>query len=166
MGFFDFLTGTKRPDPSIVAVTADEIKKRLLALNRESAPWQVRDGSAEGYDIIAEWKIVNAKWYEIFAKAGLSRTFKVCLKFDEAAHTTKAVDKELSIEWQAGVPTLSLSASAFRGQKTEMSFGTAYAFKEDGGYGKVYNYRFDTRELKKPLQEAVLSGGWIYKNGL
>ena len=33
---------------------------------------------------------------------------------------------------RAGVPSMSLAASAFRGQKTEVSFGTVFAFKETG----------------------------------
>lgn len=37
------------------------------------------------------------------------------------------MDQEWSVEWQAGVPRLSLSAEAFRGQKTEISFGKAHA---------------------------------------
>jgi hypothetical protein len=58
---------------------------------------------------------------------------------------------------------LSLAASGFRGQKMEMSFGTAYAFREDLSYGQVYEYRFDTKELKTPLIEAAQQAGWGWK---
>jgi hypothetical protein len=27
----------------------------------------------------------------------------------------------------------------------------------------VYHYRFDTREIKQPIQDVVTSCGWIYK---
>ncbi len=29
--------------------------------------------------------------------------------------------------------------------------------------GQVYNYRFDTREIKQPIQDAVTSCRWTYK---
>jgi len=56
-----------------------------------------------------------------------------------------------------------VAASAFRGQKQSIEFGKAYAFTETLAPGQVYNYRFDTRELKQPIQETVTSCGWTYK---
>lgn len=136
----------------------------MLALNRDTAPFQIRDGSPEGVDLVAEWKIVDARWYEIFAKASLTRVFKVLLRFDEARGEVRALDQEWTVEWRAGIPTLSLSAEAFRGQKVEMSFGTAYAFKEeDLAWGRVYQYRFKTGELKEPLQAVAAQNGWGWK---
>ena len=58
---------------------------------------------------------------------------------------------------------ISASASGFRGQKQEVSFGAGYAFTEEAGPGLVYKYRFNTGELKKPLQDAATSNGWAYK---
>ena len=58
---------------------------------------------------------------------------------------------------------LSLSATAFKGQQQSIQFGTAYAFTEELEPGQVYNYRFDTREIKGPIQEAVTSCGWTYQ---
>jgi hypothetical protein len=58
---------------------------------------------------------------------------------------------------------LSLAASASRGKKSEISFGIAYAFREDASYGKVYDYRFNTREMKAPLIDAAQAAGWGWK---
>ena len=110
----------------------------------------MRDGAPEGVDLVAEWKIVDARWYEIFAKASLARVFKVLMKLDEATGEVRSVDQEWTVEWRAGVPTLSLAASGFRGQKVEVSFGTAFAFKEDLSFGQVYEYHFKTSEIKDP----------------
>ena len=164
MGLFDWFTGTKRPAQGVLAKPPEALRAALLAVNRPTAPFVVRDGAPEGADLVAEWKIVDAAWYEIFAKAGLERAFKVLMKFDAAKGEVRAVDQEWQVEWRAGVPELSLAASAFRGQKVEMSFGTAYAFREeDLGYGKVYEYRFSTKELKTPLIEAAQQAGWGWK---
>ena len=164
MGLFDFITGSKSAPAGVARVSPADLKARILGLNRDTAPWQVRDGAPEGVDLVAEWRIVDARWYEIFAKAGLEKAFQVLMKFDEAKGEVRAVDREWTVEWRAGVPSLNLAVDTFRGQKVEMSFETAYAFREDDlTYGKVYEYRFSTKELKEPLREAALAAGWGWK---
>lgn len=159
MGLFDWLTGTMRPAVGVPAKTPAEVRAALLAVNRPTAPFTVRDGAPENVDLVAEWRIVDARWYEIFAKAGLKKVFKVLMKFDEPAQEVRTVDQEWSVEWSAGGPTLSLSASTFRGQSNEFSFGMAFAFTEHGDFGEVYRYRFSTAEIKVPLQDAVTKAG-------
>ncbi|MGO7216353.1 hypothetical protein ACCS75_35660, partial [Rhizobium ruizarguesonis] len=44
-----------------------------------AAPFVVPDGNPEGDDLVAEWNIVDARWYELFAKAGLQKLFKVLM---------------------------------------------------------------------------------------
>ncbi len=163
MGFLDRLSSTKRPEQGTPVSSASQVRAALLGLSRPSAPYHVVDGASEGVDLIAEWKIVDAQWYEVFAKAGLSKVFRVYLKLDEANHAVRASDREYSVSWSAGVPHLSLSATGFKGQKQSIEFGTAYAFTEELRPGQVYKYRFDTREIKGPLQEAVTRCGWTYQ---
>lgn len=164
MGLFDWLTGSKQAPAGVPRQGIESVRAALLAVNRDTAPFTVRAGAPEGVDLVAEWKIVDARWYEVFASAGLEKVFKVLMRFDPAAGEVRAVDQEWAVAWRAGVPHLSLSAEAFRGQKVEMSFGTAYAFREeDLTYGKVYEYRFNTKELKAPLIEAAQAAGWGWK---
>ncbi len=163
MGFLDFLTSTKRPPAGTPVLSPQEVLDRLLSLNRPTAPYQLVDGAAENVDLIAEWKIVDAQWYQVFAKAGLSKVFKIYLKLDPQAHQVRAMDREYTVSWSAGVPTLSLAVSAFRGQTQAVEFGAAYAFTEELAPGQVYKYRFSTKEIKQPIQEAVIACGWMYK---
>ncbi len=142
---------------------ASEVIGRLKALNRVTAPWAIVDGASEGVDLIAEWKIVDARWYEIFAKAGLTKVFRILLKLDEQAKHVRAQDREYEVAWSAGVLSLSLSASGFKGQTTSVQFGTSYGFTEDLSIGQQYKYFFKTSEIKTPIQEAVVSCGWVYK---
>ncbi|MBI5839521.1 MAG: hypothetical protein HZB19_05410, partial [Chloroflexi bacterium] len=150
-------------DKNAPVLSAEEVRQRLFALNRETAPYQIIDGTAENVNLIAEWKIVDAGWYEIFAKASLKKVFRIYMKFDEAKHEVRAKDEEYTVEWRAGVPSLSMSASKFQGQTTSVEFGTAYAFTEELKPGQVYKYRFSTNEIKKPIQETVAACGWTYK---
>ena len=163
MGLLDALTGTKKPKAGTPVLPQDQVRTALLKLNRDTSPWQMRDGEPEKADLVAEWKIVDAKWYEIFAKADLKSVFKILMKFDPAKNELRAVDQEWTVEWRAGVPSINIAASAFRGQKTEVSFGTAYAFKETGEYGKVYSFYFKTSEMKDPIKDAVTAAGWTYR---
>jgi len=160
MGFFGF---GKKTDKNVPALAADEVRRRLLALNRETAPYQLIDGAAQGVDLIAEWKIVDATWFELFAKANLTKVFRIYMKFDPAKNQVRAKDEEFTVEWRAGVPSLSLAVNKFQGQMTSVEFGAAYAFTEELKPGVVYNYRFSTGEIKKPIQEVVTACGWEYK---
>src|SRR3982750_2076481 len=114
MGLFDFITGSKAAPAGVAKKPVAELRAALLALNRDTAPFQIRDGAPEKVDLVAEWKIVDAQWYEVFAKASLTKVFKVLIKFDAENGVVRSVDQEWSVEWRAGIPNLSLAASAFR----------------------------------------------------
>lgn len=163
MALFDWLTGSKPAHKGVPRLSPEKLRAGLLAVNRDTAPFVVRRGTAEKVDLVAEWKIVDAEWYEIFAKAGIERVFKVLMKFDEVAGEVRAVDQEWEVEWRAGVPALSARAEGFRGQKWEKSFETVYAFREDLSFGKVYEYSFSTSEIKGPLIEAAHKAGWGWR---
>jgi hypothetical protein len=163
MKLLDWLTSTRRPPPGTKVRTREEVMQAILDLNRPTAPYQIISGESEGVDLVAEWKIVDAQWHEIFAKADLKKVFRILMKLDDEKKEVRAVDREYSVEWRAGIPHLSLAAQAFRGQKQSIEFGTAYAFTEEFEPGQVYNYRFSTSEIKKPIQEAVTTSGWTYR---
>ena len=160
MGLFGF---GKKADKNLPVLSVEEVRQRLLGSNRDTAPYRIIDGSARQVDLIAEWKIVDAQWVELFAKANISKVFRIYMKFDAAKHEVRGKDEEFSVEWRAGVPSLSLAVSKFQGQMTSVEFGAAYAFSEELKPGVVYNYRFNTNEIKKPIQDLVTACGWGYK---
>ena len=96
---------------------------------------------------MAEWRIVDAGWYEIFAKANLEKASKVLMRLDEAAHEVRSVDQEWSVEWRAGIPQMSLAVSTLRGQQTSIEFGKAY--------GRDARSR---RDLQLPLRHQGAEG--------
>jgi len=163
MNLFDFFTSTKRPISGTPVLTHEQVKQNILAINRSTSPFQIIDGMDEGVDLIAEWKIVEASWYEWFAKAGIEKIFRIYLKLDTEKHEVLASDREYSVSWRSGVPEISVAVEKFIGQKQSIEFGTAYAFTEEFKPGQVYNYRFNTAEMKKPIQNAVTESGWSYR---
>ena len=160
MGLLNWIKGIKPAPADSKRLSEKALRTALLGVNRKTAPFHVRDGKPEGVDLVAEWKIVDARWHEIFAEAGIERVIKVLMKVDAAAGEVRAVDQEWEVAWRKGIPTLSLSGAAFRGRKWEKSFETVYAFREDGSFGEVYSYRFDTGEMKAPLIAAAHGAGW------
>jgi hypothetical protein len=161
MGLLDKLTGTRPAKPGVAPVPTAELRAALLGLNRDTAPWQVRDGAEDKCDLIAEWRIVDAQWQGIFSSSGLSSVFRVKLKFDEAAHEVRNIDEQTTVTWQGNTPSLSKSWS--RGQINEIQVGQGIGYTEEGQLGQVYNYRFRSSEIRDPLRDAVTGHGWDWK---
>lgn len=158
MGMFDWLTGSRAPVAGVEPKSVQEVRAALLAINRSTAPFVVRDGAPEGVDLVAEWRIVDATWRNIFGKAGLREAFRVYMRLDVGRHEVRSKDELRSVHWSNGIPSLGKSVQT--GQIYKKSAGTGYAFTEEGSYGKVYEYRFSSAELKNPLKEAVAGCGW------
>jgi hypothetical protein len=166
MGLFDKLKGVKEPEEGTPVLPRAELEEKLLAINEDRVPFTVvRSGGGEEGDLVAEWKIVDASWYEIFAKAGLEKSHRILLVLDEGEKEVRALEQSMEVEWRAGVPSLSLSAEKFQGRTFgSKSFGTAYAFKGVNplDFGEVYKYRFDVSEMKEPLTEIITGSGWSF----
>jgi hypothetical protein len=162
MGLFDFLTGTKRPESGTPVVSRDDLRTRLLALNRPTAPWAVIDGANDGVDLVAQWRFHETQ-QEAFRTSEITTIFRVLMKLDEASHEVRAGDREYKVGWSDGGLQLSVAASAFRGQKQSVSFGGPAFYTERLPSGETVEYRFATTELKKPIQAVVTGGGWTYK---
>jgi hypothetical protein len=161
MGLLDKLMGTRPAKPGVDAVPVDELRATLLGLNRDTAPWQVRDGVEDGCDLVAEWRIVDAQWYGVFLEHGLNSMFRVRLKFDEDRQQVRNQDEQATVSWSGGIP--SVSTSWQRGQINEVQSGRAVGFTEEGQLGEVYNYKFRSSEIKDPLRNAVTDHGWGWK---
>lgn len=161
MGLLEKLMGTRPAKPGVAPVSVEELRPVLLGLSRDTAPWHVRDGSAEGCDLVAEWRIVDAQWHGIFFAYGLSKMFRVEMKFDEKAHEVRNVDEQASVSWRDEIPSVSRSWS--RGQINEVESGRGYGFTEQGELGQVYNHAFRSSEIKDPLRDAVTEHGWGWK---
>ena len=150
------------PPPGVSPISRLELRDRLLALATPERPFTVRDG--EETDLVAEWKIVDAAWWGVFSKAGLKKTYRLLLALDEEKHEVRALEEEGSVEWQAGAPAVSYSRQRFRGiTLCRYERGVGYGLKEGSlEPGKVYDYRFDTREIKGPVVDAVTAAGWRF----
>lgn len=165
MGFLDKFKGVKKPDEGTPALPAAQVRERLMGLNDDRVPFTVEPDAEGDADLVAEWKIVDAQWYEIFAKAGLDKAHRILLVLDEAQHEVRVLEQSWDVEWRTGVPSLSLSAEKFTGRTLgSKEFGKAVGFTGVNPLevGTIYEYRFDVGEMKDPIAGAVTTSGWTY----
>jgi len=163
MGFFQYLGGKKK---SASAVSKEELRKKIIALNSPEIPYQIN--IAEESDFLLEWKIVDAKWYGIFTKEKVSKTYRALILLDDARKTVRYYEELGSVEWHIGTdglwkPSIRYSAQAWKGRILfQKSWGVQYGIKESGGFGKVYEYKFDIGYARDPLKKSVQENGWEF----
>ena len=163
MGLFDVLRGIKRSEAGTPVAPRVELEQRLLALNNTQVPFAITPSPTS--DLAASWKIVDASWYEIFAKAGLQKSHTIYLRLDGSKHEARALEESSTVAWEAGVPRLSVTIEKTRGRTLgAKEFGTGYAFTGVNplDVGQVYNYRFNVSEMKDPIIKIVTDSGWAY----
>ena len=59
--------------------------------------------------LVVTWKYVDARWWELLAKAGLTQLYELHVKLDEARHTATLIDVQKSVAWRAGPTVLNQS---------------------------------------------------------
>lgn len=140
--------------------TIQELTTKLLALNLPENPFWV---AAENGTVTATWNLVDAKWLQIFAKAGRKETYQLVVKLNEATHEASYEEKTGTITWEAGVPKVSFSSQYFRGKQISIKKGVAFGVKTDLSAGKLYEFDFDTKKIKDPIIKIIEAAGWMIK---
>ncbi|MFJ1603010.1 hypothetical protein ACIOHS_06550 [Streptomyces sp. NPDC088253] len=163
MGLFDKLTGTKRPADGVAPLSAAEVRAALFGLNRSDVPYVIRDGRAEGADLVAEWRMLEPDWQAFFARTRVSRVFQVRMRLVPEKNEVRSLDQQYEVTWAGDTPMLSLSAEAQRGQVQTVSKQWTLGGGEDGGLEATETFGFDSSELKNPLHDAVLGAGWTWR---
>lgn len=163
MGLFDKLTGTKRPADGVARRSAAEVHAALLGLNRPDVPYVIRDGRAEGADLVAEWRILDPAWQTFFARAQLSRVFQVRMRLVAEKHEVRSLDQQFEVTWVGDTPRLAVAAEAQRGQVQTVSKRWTLVGSEDGGLEATETFSFDSADLKNPLQDTILGAGWTWR---
>jgi len=153
------------PATGVPPVAAEELRRRLRAVNELELPLHVRDGKRGC--LVAEWKLVDARWTGLLEKGGLSIAHWVKLKLDGERHIVRAIDFSRKVSWSAGVPHASFSFSFFRGitfAEVESGSSVGLLFR-DGAWtvDRAYQYAYDLNELKAPIVAAVVTSGWTYQ---
>ena len=163
MGFFQYLGGKKK---SPNAISKETLKEKISAINSPELPYQITP--AKESDFFLEWKIVDAKWYGVFSKERVEKTYHAFILLDDSRKTARYYEELGSVEWHIGTdgiskPSVYYKEEFFKGRILfKKSWGVQYGIKESGKFGKVYEYKFDIGYARDPLKKIVEASGWEF----
>ena len=153
--------GEGRPLP------VEALRAQIQAINTFDAPVMVQERKGK---LVATWKYVDARWLELFAKAGLTKSYELHMRFDKARHTVTMVDRIKEASWRAGLGGGmgggSGSGSFTQGVIMTYEVGKQWGIKENFALGKVYDYKFVPTEIKLPILNSILRSGWDVSYGI
>jgi len=157
---------SKRLYPEIPPVSREELEKRLLSLNHPDRPWEIVRG--DDCDFIARWKLVDAKWWEIMARAGLKMQYRGLILLDEEKKQVRYFEEMSELEWTVGLrpKVLSVRKSYFGGRIFfSKRKAAAYGIKQLKPFeiGEIYKFSFDVNEIRGPIIEVVERAGWNFQ---
>jgi hypothetical protein len=164
MRLLDRFTGTKRPEQGVQPLHSEQVRAALLAVNRASAPYAIREATAaEGVDLVGEWRLIDTEWRALFCHGGITKTYKILMRLDPACSEVRTLDKAFSVTWNAGIPEICASLSGRTGQFNENVQASQCGFDEHGRWAKLYDYTFRTQDIKEPLRGATTKSGWVWR---
>ncbi|MEY2228900.1 hypothetical protein [Streptomyces sp. BF23-19] len=148
--FWDGRTGTRYPARGMTPGAAEELRDALLALGGPGARFVVREGtSRERADLVAECRISEMRL-----------TLKTSMRLVPAKHEVRVLEER----WE---PSLEHSGEQYgRGPGKAVYKQWEFQRGADGRRRKVETFRFETGEMKNPLQNTVLTAGWTWRGVL
>ncbi|MFS9436452.1 hypothetical protein QNN86_19270 [Citrobacter sp. C348] len=142
--------------------TLISLKKRLLDLNEvQDVPFVIQEDKD---DIVVICNYVDANWSNIYDAGGLKESFQIKLVFDDVGKQVSYQEKSTSSEWEAGPGKVGFKKEFQLGRRKEFKFGGAWGLKENGGFGKIYSYDFESSSVTAPLFNVIKESGWRVKS--
>ncbi|HWU12047.1 MAG TPA: hypothetical protein VN520_37840 [Streptomyces sp.] len=164
MGFFDMLTGTKRPEAGVVPRSAGELRTSLLGLNRPDVPYVIRDGAAHDADLVAEWRLHEPAWQTFFIGSQLTHALRIRMRLaEEGGPEVRAVEEQWEVTRVGNPPRLQISAEYARGSGRTVSRRYTLQRGENGRLETTETFSFDSAQLTEPLRNTALESGWTWR---
>lgn len=151
-GYFQYLGGKKRS--SIPPVKKETLIGRLLNLNDLAKPFSIVEGKST--DLIAEWKLADAAWYEAFSEGRIGQAYRAYLLLDEPRHTVRCYEEVGSVKWVMSVNGPRPTVSYRRARLPKSILGK----KVKREAGKMPEPKFLITEIRKPIALTVRESGW------
>ncbi|MFE0454074.1 hypothetical protein ACFW2D_22885 [Streptomyces sp. NPDC058914] len=166
--FKDRLTGTRYPASDVAPLSATEVRAALLAINGPDTPFRVRNAlPAEKADLVAEWQVLEPAWGSGLSRRQVELTFRTRMRLDPAKHEVRVCDELREVTRAGNPPGRVVSRRRGRGPRIhKVSWRGHYERGPDGQKHKVETFRFDSRDMRDPLQKIVLGSGWTWRGVL
>ncbi|MEU4348776.1 hypothetical protein [Streptomyces sp. NPDC023838] len=163
--FRDWRTGTKYPENGGAALSATEVRAALFAINGSDKPYRVRNAlPAEKADLVAEWHVLEPAWGSGLSRRQVERTLKTRMRLDPSKHEVLVCNELREVTRAGKPPGRIVSRKRGRGPRIHMvSWRAHYERGPDGRKQRIEDFRFDSRDMRDPLQNAILSAGWTWR---
>jgi len=157
--------------PAIAGVeplAAETLMQQLLAINEQDVPYTIKRGKRAN-ELVVDWRYADARWLDLMRIHGMSKGYRLVLRFDRRTHNVRAQDKYASFDWSAGRGADLLSLN------WQMSLGTTfYEYQHERVFGLQfrdgmptfdlsYAYTFNLNEMKQPMIEIIRHAGWNFR---
>jgi hypothetical protein len=163
MGLFDKLTGTQHPPEGVSPVPGQDLREALFGLNRPEVPYVIRYGGGERCDLLAEWRLTEPAWQQVFVRSQISHTVQIRMRLDHKEHEVRALEEQWELS-RVGTPTRLQKTSAYtRGPSRTVSRRWTVGRGADGHLEAAETFRFDSAEMREPLRDTVLRSGWTWR---
>jgi len=140
-------------------ISFENLKKEILAINTFDSAVMVTEKNPR--HLVVTWKYVDATWFEVFRKAGMTSTYFLHIKFNPEKNAVYLVDRTKTIKWHKGPLGFAKSFSLFSGiLMNKLAIGKAWGIRENFSIGKLYDYKFSPEEIKNPVMNTILRSGW------
>jgi hypothetical protein len=118
------------------------------------------------YDLVLTWKYVDARWWQVLSKAGLTRLYELHVKLDEKRHVATLIDVTRSVQWRAGPSQVYIGGRFGRGILAGYEIGEQWGIAENWELSVVFDYKFVPAEIKTPVMNTLLRSGWDVRFGI
>ena len=144
-------------------VSEAELRARICEINHFDVPVMVEE---RGRKLVITWKYVDARWWELLAKAGLTKIYELHVKFHASRHRVTLIDITKAVSWGVGPTVVHVAWTGFRGISAGYEIGVQYGIRENLSPGKIYEYKFSPQEIKTPVMNSILRSGWDVSLGM
>lgn len=139
------------------AISESKLREKLLQVNQFDCPVTATEKNGR---IILTWKYLDAKWWELIAKAGLKKTYTLTIKLNPKKKEAILIDTTRNVDWRIGPEDTHISWLGLRGIIFAHEVGKAWGIKENFEIGNIYDYTFSPSELKRPVMNTIIHSGW------
>lgn len=146
-----------KADP-VTPWSPEKIREEILSINTYDGPVTAEEKNPTHF--IITWKYVDATWWEVFQKAGMTANYRLHIKLNPGRHEARLIDVETAMNWHAGITGFHQRFTFFRGIMMKVSTGKAWGIRENFSLGKLYDYHFNPSEIKSPVFNTLLRAGW------
>jgi len=143
-----------------------DLRSSLLAVYRPDSPFVVRDGGADGVDLVAELRFGDEEWNQLFREVNLKMAYTIALRFDETKFEVRKKERLREIGWRDGRHFVKRFGGDGNntGEATETIYGSTYERKGMFKFEKVKEFRYKTEDMREPLVRAIYRAGWESRN--